>query len=44
MGRLWKFLLALIVLAGLAFVGYAYFGDLSPAQEDISRPVELDAG
>ena len=44
MGRFTKFLLFLIVLAILAFIGYAYFGDLSPEQEDISTPVELDAG
>ncbi|MEL6644029.1 MAG: hypothetical protein AAFQ79_08850 [Pseudomonadota bacterium] len=44
MGRFWKFLLFLIILGILAFVGYAYFGDLSPDQEDISTPVEIDAG
>lgn len=44
MGRLWKLILALILIAGLAFVGYAYFGDLNPAQEDVSEPVDLGAG
>lgn len=43
MGRLWKALFFLIVLGALAFVGFAYFGDLSPARETISKPVELDA-
>ena len=43
MGRLWKAVLFLIFLALLAFVGFAYFGDLTPAQETISEPVELDA-
>lgn len=43
MGRLIKFLLFLIVLGAIAFVGYAYLGDLSPDQSDVSVPVELDA-
>lgn len=43
MGRLWKALVFLLLLGGLAFVGYAYLGDLSPRQETVSEPVELDA-
>jgi hypothetical protein len=35
--RLIKFLLLLVVLAGLAFVGFAYLGDLSP---DVSAQKE----
>ncbi len=42
--RLLKFLAFLIVLGGIGLVGYAYLGDLSPEQEEISEPVELDAG
>ena len=44
MGRLLKFLFFLILLGAVALVGYAYLGDLSPEQEEISEPVELDAG
>lgn len=43
MGRLFKFLLFLIVLGAIGVVGYAYLGDLSPAQDEVSEPVELDA-
>lgn len=44
MGRLFKFLLFLILLGILAFIGFAYLGDLSPSQDDVVTPVELDAG
>lgn len=43
MGRLWKLLLFLIVLAILGFIGFAYLGDLTPNQSLVSEPVELDA-
>ena len=43
MGRLWKLLLFVIVLAILGFIGFAYLGDLSPSQSLVSEPVELDA-
>lgn len=42
--RLLKFLFALVVLLAVAVVGYAYLGDLSPEQTDVSEPVSLDAG
>jgi hypothetical protein len=42
--RLLKFLLALVVLLAVAVVGYAYLGDLSPEQTDVSEPVSLDGG
>jgi hypothetical protein len=43
MGRIIKalFLLALIGFAGV--VGYAYLGDLSPAQTEVTKPVVLNA-
>lgn len=41
--RLLKFLLVILVLGALGLVGYAYFGDLSPTQEDRNIPVDLDA-
>lgn len=44
MGRLIKFLLFLLVIGALGVVGYAYLGDLTPEQDEISEPVELDAG
>ena len=44
MGRLWKLLLILLVLGLIAFVGFAYLGDLTPSQEDVSEPVELQDG
>ena len=40
--RLLKFILVLAVLIGAAIVGYAYLGDLSPEQSDVSAPVTLD--
>ena len=43
MGRLWKFILVLIVLGALALIGFAYFGDLTPDRNVVSEPVELDA-
>ncbi len=44
MGRLFKFLGFLIVIAAIAVVGYGYLGDLSPEQDDRTVPVDLDAG
>ncbi len=43
MGRIIKalFLLALIGFAGV--VGYAYLGDLQPAQTEVTKPVVLNA-
>lgn len=40
--RILKLLFLLGVLIGAAVVGYAYIGDLSPEQQDVSEPVELD--
>ncbi|MEM8632898.1 MAG: hypothetical protein AAGF74_16830 [Pseudomonadota bacterium] len=39
-----KLLIYLAVLAAAVLVGYAYLGDLSPEQQEITEPVELDAG
>ena len=41
--KLLKFLFVLTVMLVVAVVGYAYIGDLSPEQEDVSEPVMLDA-
>ena len=40
--RLLKFILVLAVLVAAAILGYAYLGDLSPEQSDVSAPVSLD--
>ena len=43
MGRLFKFLIFLILLGVLGVIGFAYLGDLSPEQDEVSEPVELNA-
>ncbi|APX24640.1 MULTISPECIES: hypothetical protein [Salipiger] len=48
MGRIIKWLFILVILGGIALVGYAYVGpffgaDFSPPQTEIRTPVELDA-
>ncbi|MGI9394003.1 MAG: hypothetical protein ACR2OY_05105 [Boseongicola sp.] len=40
--RILKLLFILAVLIAAAVVGYAYIGDLSPKQQDVSEPVELE--
>ena len=42
MFRLLKIIFVLAVLVTAAIVGYAYLGDLSPDQSDVSAPVTLD--
>ncbi len=42
--RFLKLLLVLVVLLAAVVIGYAYLGDISPEQTDVSEPVELDAG
>jgi hypothetical protein len=41
--RILKFLFILAVLITAAVVGFAYIGDLSPEQQDVSVPVELES-
>jgi len=43
MVRLLKILVIIIILGGVAVVGYAYLGDLSPDRQDITKPVDLNA-
>jgi hypothetical protein len=48
MGRIIKWLLILVILAGLALVAYAYLGpffgaDFSPPTQEIRQTIELDA-
>ena len=50
MWRLIKFLLILVILAGIALVIYAFVGplllpsDFEPPLEEVTEPVELDLG
>lgn len=44
MGRIFRFLLLVVILGLLGLLGYAYLGDLSPDQREITVPVETDAG
>lgn len=41
--RLIKLVLVLVVLGFIGLSGYAYLGDLSPVQRDVTQPVTLDA-
>lgn len=43
MGRIFKALLVLAVLGFIGLTGYAYLGDLSPAQGEVKVPVTLNA-
>lgn len=38
-----KLIVVLVILGGIGLVGYAYLGDLSPDQSDVTAPVMLDA-
>lgn len=43
---LWRLIKVVLVLVALGFIGlsgYAYLGDLSPVQSDVTQPVTLDA-
>ncbi len=39
--RILKLLVALVLLAGIGLVGFAYLGDLSPRQAELRVPVDL---
>jgi hypothetical protein len=43
MMRLIKFLVFLVLFGFLGLIGFAYLGDLRPAQSDVTQPVTLDA-
>lgn len=43
---MWRIIKALVLLVILGFIGltvYAYLGDLSPVQGEVTKPVVLDA-
>lgn len=42
MGRLFKILFYLLILGFIGLVGFAFLGDLSPQQEVINEPVQLN--
>ncbi|WP_194269245.1 hypothetical protein [Tritonibacter litoralis] len=48
MGRIFKYLFYLVILAGIALVGYAYIGpwfgaDFAAPTTEVRKPVILDA-
>lgn len=42
MGRIFKYLVYLFILAGIGLVGFAYLGNLDPDQQPESISVEID--
>lgn len=42
MGLVVKAVLILLVLGFLGLIGYAYLGDLTPPQSEVTAPVTLD--
>jgi hypothetical protein len=42
MGRIFKAIIVLLVLAGLAIVGYAYLGDMQPDTAEHRLEVDLN--
>ena len=40
---IFRILVVLVLFAILGVVGFAYLGDLSPDQSDVSEPVTLEA-
>lgn len=43
MGILLKLIAFLLIVGAAGLVGYAYLGDLSPEQSDVTAPVTLNA-
>lgn len=43
LGYLFRFLLMLVLVGGIGFVAFAYFGDLSRTPEPHSLPVDLNS-
>ncbi|MFV0409353.1 MAG: hypothetical protein ACK5LJ_06560 [Paracoccus sp. (in: a-proteobacteria)] len=39
-----KILVVIVVFGLLALVGFAYFGDMAPRQQEMRQPVALDTG
>lgn len=43
MGRIIKALVVLVIFGFIGLTVYAYIGDLTPVQGDVTKPVVLDA-
>ena len=43
MGRIIKALVVLVIFGFLGLTGYAYLGDLTPSQGEVTKPVVLNA-
>lgn len=43
LGRIIKVVFAVAVLAFIGLAGYAYLGNLDPAQSEVKKPVVLNA-
>ncbi|WP_281275728.1 hypothetical protein [Tabrizicola piscis] len=43
MGRIIKALVLLVILGFIGLSGYAYLGDLTPEQGEVTKPVVLNA-
>jgi hypothetical protein len=43
MGRIIKALVLLVIIGFIGLAGYAYLGDLSPVQGEVTKPVVLNA-
>lgn len=43
MKYIFRLILMVAVLAGIAVLAYAYFGDMSPRVAPVSQPLELEA-
>jgi hypothetical protein len=43
MGRIIKALVLLVIFGFIGLVGFAYLGDLSPMQGEVTKPVVLNA-
>lgn len=44
MRLIFKLILFLLVLGAIGLTGYAYLGDMTPEQTDVTEPVILDGG
>ena len=44
MGRIIKALVVLVIFGFIGLTVYAYLGDLSPVQGEVTKPVVLNAG
>ncbi len=43
MGRIIKALVLLVIIGFIGLTGYAYLGDMTPTQGEVTKPVVLNA-